>query len=107
MLTGEGRSSLDKLGGGALENDSAAIVPGAGAEVDDPVGVGHDRLVVLDRGRVLGEGTMDELRTRTGTAAGGVHGDSLELIFFRLLEEEQAERESAERLGRERANGEA
>ena len=66
-----------------------------------------DRLVVLDRGRVLGEGTMDELRTRTGTAAGGVHGDSLERIFFRLLEEEQAERESAERLGRERANGEA
>ena len=66
-----------------------------------------DCLVVLDRGRVLGEGTMDELRTRTGTAAGGVHGDSLERIFFRLLEEEQAERESAERLGRERANGEA
>ncbi|GHF75703.1 MULTISPECIES: ABC transporter ATP-binding protein [Deinococcus] len=50
-----------------------------------------DRLVVLDRGRVLGEGTMDDLRARTGTAAGGVHGDSLERIFFRLLEEEQAE----------------
>ncbi|MDO4245510.1 MAG: ABC transporter ATP-binding protein [Deinococcus sp.] len=50
-----------------------------------------DRLVVLDRGRVLGEGTMDELRAQTGTEAGGVHGDSLERIFFRLLEEEQAE----------------
>ncbi|OLV19123.1 ABC transporter ATP-binding protein [Deinococcus marmoris] len=50
-----------------------------------------DRLVVLDRGRVLGEGTMDDLRTRTGTAAGGVHGDSLERIFFRLMEEEQEE----------------
>lgn len=49
-----------------------------------------DRLVVLDRGRVLGEGTMDELRSQTGTAAGGVHGDSLERIFFRLLEEEAA-----------------
>ncbi len=50
-----------------------------------------DRLVVLDRGRVLGEGTMDELRARTGTEAGGVHGDSLERIFFRLVEEEQEE----------------
>jgi len=26
----------------------AAVVAGAGAEVDDPVGVRHDRLVVLD-----------------------------------------------------------
>ncbi|PTA67902.1 ABC transporter [Deinococcus arcticus] len=51
-----------------------------------------DRLVVLDRGRVLGQGTMDDLRARTGTEAGGVHGDSLERIFFRLLEEEQAGR---------------
>lgn len=50
-----------------------------------------DRLVVLDRGRVLGEGTLDDLRAQTGTKAGGVHGDSLERIFFRLLEEEQAE----------------
>lgn len=50
-----------------------------------------DRLVVLDRGRVLGQGTMDELRAHTGTESGGVHGDSLERIFFRLIEEEQAE----------------
>ncbi|MFC6802657.1 AAA family ATPase [Deinococcus caeni] len=49
-----------------------------------------DRLVVLDRGKVLGEGSMDDLRARTGTEAGGVHGDSLERIFFRLIEEEQA-----------------
>ncbi|MFC5847868.1 ABC transporter ATP-binding protein [Deinococcus petrolearius] len=60
-----------------------------------------DRLVVLDRGRVLGEGTLDDLRAQTGTEAGGVHGDSLERIFFRLLEEEQAE---ATR-GREEAAG--
>ncbi|WP_135228082.1 ABC transporter ATP-binding protein [Deinococcus fonticola] len=52
-----------------------------------------DRIVVLDRGKVLGEGTMEELRAQTGTAAGGVHGDSLERIFFRLLEEEQAEQQ--------------
>lgn len=50
-----------------------------------------DRIVVLDRGKVLGEGTMDDLRAQTGTAAGGVHGDSLERIFFRLIEEEQTE----------------
>lgn len=53
-----------------------------------------DRLVVLDRGRVLGEGSMDDLRAQTGTAAGGAGGESLERIFFRLLEEE-AERERA------------
>lgn len=50
-----------------------------------------DRLVVLDRGKVLGQGTMDDLRARTGTEAGGVHGDSLERIFFRLLEDELEE----------------
>jgi len=31
-----------------LEDDPAAVVAGAGAEVDDSVGVRHDRLVVLD-----------------------------------------------------------
>ena len=33
---------------GALEHHAAAVVAGAGAEVDDPVGVRHDGLVVLD-----------------------------------------------------------
>jgi hypothetical protein len=37
-----------RSGGCALEDDPAAVVAGAGAEVDDPVGVRHDRLVVLD-----------------------------------------------------------
>ena len=32
----------------ALEDDPAAVVAGAGTEVDDPVGVRHDRLVVHD-----------------------------------------------------------
>ena len=60
-----------------------------------------DRLVVLDRGRVLGAGSMDQLRAQTGTLKGGVSGDSLERVFFRLLEEEAAagERERAERQG--------
>ena len=48
MLAGEGRSLGDEVGRRALEDDPAAVVAGAGAEVDDPVGVGHDRLVVLD-----------------------------------------------------------
>ena len=41
----------DEVGGGALEDDPAAVVAGARAEVDDPVGVRHDRLVVLDDDR--------------------------------------------------------
>src|SRR6478609_2332190 len=37
-----------ELGRGSFEDDLAAVVPGAGAEVDDPVTVRHHRLVVLD-----------------------------------------------------------
>ena len=48
MLAGERRAGGDEVGGGALEDDLAAVVAGAGAEVNDPVGVRHDRLVVLD-----------------------------------------------------------
>ncbi len=47
MLAGEGGAGGDEVGGGALEDDLAAVMAGAGAEVDDPVGVRHDRLVVL------------------------------------------------------------
>ena len=43
-----GGAGGDEVGGCALEHDPAAVVAGAGAEVDDPVGVRHDRLVVLD-----------------------------------------------------------
>ncbi len=48
VLAGEGRAGGDQVGGRALEDDPAAVVAGAGAEVDDPVGVRHDGLVVLD-----------------------------------------------------------
>ncbi len=49
VLAGEGGCARPhKVGGCALEDDPAAVVAGAGAEVDDPVGVRHDRLVVLD-----------------------------------------------------------
>ena len=45
----------DEVGGCALEDDPAAVVAGAGAKVDDPVGVRHDRLMVLDDdGRLAG-----------------------------------------------------
>src|SRR5258706_712021 len=49
VLAGEGGAGGDEVGGGALEDDPAAVVAGAGAEVDDPVGVGHDGQVVLDQ----------------------------------------------------------
>ena len=38
----------DEVGRRALEDDPAAVVAGARAEVDDPVGVRHHGLVVLD-----------------------------------------------------------
>jgi len=48
VLASERGSSGDEVGGRAFEDDPAAVVAGAGAKVDDPVGVRHDRLVVLD-----------------------------------------------------------
>ncbi len=48
MLTGEGGTGGEEVGWRALEDDPAAVMAGAGAEVDDPVGGHHDRLVVLD-----------------------------------------------------------
>src|SRR5690242_7897325 len=53
VLPGEGRPLRDEVGRGALEHDRAAVVAGAWTEVDDPVGVGHDRLVVLDHDHAL------------------------------------------------------
>src|SRR5919202_604817 len=48
VLSRERRAAGDEVGGRALEDDPAAVVAGAGTKVDDPVGVRHDRLVVLD-----------------------------------------------------------
>ena len=48
VLAREGGAGGDQVGRSALEHDPAAVVAGAGAEVDDLVGMGHDRLVVLD-----------------------------------------------------------
>ncbi len=48
VLAREGRAGGDEVGGCALENNPAAVVAGARAEVDEPVGVRHDRLVMLD-----------------------------------------------------------
>src|SRR5690348_12337298 len=47
-LAGERGAGGHEVEGGALEDDPAAVVAGAGAEVDDPIGVRHNRLVVLD-----------------------------------------------------------
>src|SRR5690606_12618630 len=48
VLAGQRRASGDQVGGRALEDDLPAVVTGARTDVDDPVGVGHHRLVVLD-----------------------------------------------------------
>src|SRR5712691_4890314 len=48
VLAGECGARGNEVGGGALEDDPAAVVAGAGAKVDDPVGVRHDPLVMLD-----------------------------------------------------------
>jgi hypothetical protein len=48
MLAGEGGTGGDQIARRALEHDTTAVPAGAGAQVDDPVGVGHDRLVVGD-----------------------------------------------------------
>src|ERR1019366_9046035 len=46
VLAGECGTGGGEVGGCALEDDPTAVVAGPRAEVDDPVGVGHDRLVV-------------------------------------------------------------
>src|SRR5919201_1937750 len=48
VLAGEGGAGGDEVGRSALEDDPTAVVAGARAEIDDPVGMRHDRLVVLD-----------------------------------------------------------
>jgi len=48
VLAGERGPDGDELGEGPLEDDPSAVVPGARTEVDDPVGVRHHGLVVLD-----------------------------------------------------------
>ena len=48
MLSGECGAVGDELLGSAFEDDPTAVVTGSRAEVDDPVGVRHHGLVVLD-----------------------------------------------------------
>src|ERR1700691_1262356 len=100
MLAGKGRAGGDEVGGRALEDNPAAVAPGAGAEVDDPVGVRHDRLVVLDDDDRLagidepveqGEQLLDvgevEARGRlvkdVDAAVGGYVGGQLETVALR------------------------
>ncbi len=51
VLGGERGPGRDEIGGGAFEDDFAAVVTGARAEIDDPVSVGHHGLVVGDDNR--------------------------------------------------------
>ena len=48
MFPGERGACADEVRGHALEDDPPAVTTGTGAEVDDPVGVRHDGLVVSD-----------------------------------------------------------
>jgi ABC-2 type transport system ATP-binding protein len=51
------------------------------------------RIAVLDRGQILAEGTLEDLQNRTNEQRSGVEGNTLERIFFKLVEEEALERE--------------
>jgi ABC-2 type transport system ATP-binding protein len=53
------------------------------------------RIAVLDRGHVLAEGTLEELQRRTHEERSGVEGNTLERIFFKLVQEEELERAKA------------
>ena len=48
VLAGQRRFRCHQVNGSALGDDPAAVMARAGAEVDDPIGVRHNRLVVLD-----------------------------------------------------------
>ena len=77
MLAGEGRTGSDQVGGRTLEDDPAAVVPGAGAEVDYPIGVRHDRLVVLDDNDRLAGVDEPVEQAEQPLDVGGVQADSL------------------------------
>ncbi len=53
------------------------------------------RIAVLDRGHILAEGTLEELQRQSGTERSGVEGNTLERIFFKLVEEEEQMRKEA------------
>jgi ABC-2 type transport system ATP-binding protein len=53
------------------------------------------RIAVLDRGHILAEGTLEELQRRTSEERSGVEGNTLERIFFKLVQEEELERAKA------------
>ena len=53
------------------------------------------RIAVLDRGHILAEGTLQELQNQSGTERSGVEGNTLERIFFKLVEEEEQLRKDA------------
>lgn len=48
VLAGEGGAGADERCGSALEDHPTAVVSSSGTEIDDPVGMGHNGLVMLD-----------------------------------------------------------
>ena len=55
-----------------------------------------ERIGVISRGRLIAEGSLDELRHRTGAAASGKPGDSsLEDVFLALVAEQDSAQQGA------------
>jgi len=87
VLAGKGGAGGDQLGRGALENHPPAVLTGAGAHVDEPIGVPHDRLgVTQPNSRTSGPhrgavGWVDAVRGTAGLAVAirtfWVEGDEL------------------------------
>lgn len=48
MLAGQRRTHRHQVDRRSLEHHPSPLVPRAGSEIDDPVGMGHDRMVVFD-----------------------------------------------------------
>ena len=71
-----------ELMGGYARDDRTVLLTTHSMEVAEAV---SDRVMLIDHGRIVAEGTMDQLRTHVG-----LDGASLEAIFLRLTEEEVA-----------------
>ncbi len=69
-----------------------------------------ERIGVIDRGRLIAEGTLDELRRQAaskGTGEAGPGGHSLEDIFLELVAEQQAEERAEQQAAQQAAQSDA
>ena len=71
-----------ELMSGYARDDRTVLLTTHSMEVAEAI---SDRVMLIDRGRIVAEGSMEELRAHLG-----LDGASLEAIFLRLIEEEAA-----------------